>query len=74
MMELPRLRYWRHRRVLTVRELAAKAGVAFATISRIENGQRAEARTIRKLAVALDIEPAELMEPEGEQGKEKAAA
>ena len=37
-------------------------GVAFDTISRLETGkQRAQPRTIRKLADALGVEPRELM-------------
>ena len=73
MAQLPRLRYWRTRRALTVRELAALAKVAYATISRVENGQKAELRTARKLAAALKVEPHELMAPEQDQGQHKAA-
>jgi transcriptional regulator with XRE-family HTH domain len=37
-------------------------GIAFDTISRLETGkQRAQPRTIRKLAEALGVEPKELM-------------
>jgi transcriptional regulator with XRE-family HTH domain len=37
-------------------------GIAFDTISRLETGkQRAQPRTIRKLADALGVEPKELM-------------
>lgn len=57
----PRLRSWRQRKALTLRELAAHAGVAFTTIHRIESGKPAELRTLRKLAAALGIEPADLM-------------
>jgi transcriptional regulator with XRE-family HTH domain len=38
-------------------------GVAFDTISRLETGkQRAQPKTIRKLANALGVEPRELIE------------
>ena len=43
------------------------------TISRVENGQKAELRTARKLAQALGVEPHELMAPEQDQGQHEAA-
>lgn len=52
---LPYLRQWRERSYLTQTELGEKAGVAYATISRIENGAGAKIQTIRKLADALGI-------------------
>ena len=71
MVLTPRLRMWRQRRTMTLRELAEKAGVAFSTIHRMETGKPAELRTIRKLATALAIEPTELMETE--PGQQEAA-
>ena len=71
-MNTPRLRYWRERKALSLRELAALAGVAYRTVWRLENGYQAEGRTIRKLAAALDIEPHELMEGD-DQGNAVAA-
>lgn len=57
-----RLRKARIRRFLSQQNLADKAGTTEATVNRLENGlQRARLRTIRKLAVALDIEPEELV-------------
>ncbi len=56
-MHTPRLRYWRDYRALTLRELAAQAGVAYRTVWRAENGYPTEARTVRKLAEALGVEP-----------------
>lgn len=55
----------RERRVLTQKMLAQKAGVGYPTISRIEN-DHAEPHfsTIRKLAKALGIDPAELVKEE----------
>ena len=56
-----RLRAIRTRRLLTQKELAAKVGLRWQTISEIESGrQQPRFSTIRALAVALDIEPAEL--------------
>ncbi|HET8629945.1 MAG TPA: helix-turn-helix transcriptional regulator [Thermomicrobiales bacterium] len=51
-----RLRYWRERRALSQRELAAAAGVAQNTIWRTEQGQvAAHPATLRKLAAALGV-------------------
>ena len=48
--------------MLTQEELAAKAGLGLPTISRIETGKvEPQFRTIRKLARALDLDPAELV-------------
>jgi transcriptional regulator with XRE-family HTH domain len=63
MVAIPRLRGLRERAALTQRELGAKAGLTAATIQKLESGQQ-EARptTMRKLARALRVKPAELME------------
>ena len=55
-----------HQRVLTLRELEQRSGVAYNTIWHLENGKRgAQPRTLRKLARALDVEPEELVKTEG---------
>jgi transcriptional regulator with XRE-family HTH domain len=55
---MARLRELRRRRVLTLEELAEKAGVGRNTIWRLEHGvMGAQPRTIRKLARALNVEP-----------------
>jgi len=60
------LRELRRRRVLTMEELAEKAGVGRNTIWRLEHGvMGAQPRTIRKLAKALDVEPEALVKMEG---------
>jgi transcriptional regulator with XRE-family HTH domain len=42
--------------------LSRKTGVAFDKISRLETGkQRAQPKTIRRLARALEVEPAEIL-------------
>ena len=52
----------RVRALLTQQELAERAGVGYPTISRIENDHaEPHFRTIRKLAKALGIDPAELV-------------
>ena len=52
------LRAIRERRGLTVRDLAGKAGVAPATVSRIETGQReGSLPTLAKIAAVLEVEP-----------------
>jgi transcriptional regulator with XRE-family HTH domain len=60
-----RLRQLRREHALSQRDLSRRTGVAFDTISRLENGkQEAQHRTIRKLSEALDVEPMELMKEE----------
>jgi transcriptional regulator with XRE-family HTH domain len=58
-----RLKETRRRAALTQGELADKAGVSITTIVRIETGEITEPRvsTLRKLARALDVTPAELL-------------
>ena len=57
-----RLRRLRRERALSQRDLTRMTRIAFDTISRLETGkQRAQPRTIRKLADALGVEPRELM-------------
>jgi transcriptional regulator with XRE-family HTH domain len=51
------LRYWRERRGYSIRELAARAGVGFASVTRIENGHMSPTvAMLEKLASALEIE------------------
>ena len=46
---------------MTQQDLAGQAGLTLTTVSRLENGRtRPRPRTIRGLAKALDVEPAEL--------------
>jgi transcriptional regulator with XRE-family HTH domain len=57
-----RLKEWRERRLLTQRELAAKAGMSAGQVNRIERGvHRPRLSTIRRLAEALDVSPDELV-------------
>ncbi len=56
-----KLRETRKRALLTQQELAERSGVGVTTIIRIERNQvEPHARTIRKLADALGIDPKEL--------------
>jgi XRE family transcriptional regulator, regulator of sulfur utilization len=60
-----RLRQLRVEKALSLRALGEITGVAFDTISKLENGHRpARLVTIRKLAEALGVEPRELMKGE----------
>ena len=56
---LARVRRWR---LMTQAELHAASGVGMNTLSRLENGYEANARTVRRLARALDVSPYELTE------------
>ena len=63
-VRLTRLRQWRERRALTQQELAGKAGITRATLSRLEAGaENPYPSTVRKLAKALNVDPEQLMEP-----------
>ena len=65
-VNVDRLKALRHQRVLTLRELERRSGVAYNTIWHLENGKRgAQPRTLRKLARALDVEPEVLVKTEG---------
>ena len=60
-MEVPNLRRVRERRLLTQAELAARTGLQRVTINRLETGAtRARISTVRRLAAALEVDPAEL--------------
>jgi transcriptional regulator with XRE-family HTH domain len=60
-VNVERLKELRRERVLSLRELEERSGVSYNTIWRIEDGrQGAHPRTLRKLAEALGVEPAEL--------------
>ena len=66
---MARLRELRRRRVLTLEELAEKAGVGRNTIWRLEHGiMGAQPRTIRKLAKALEVEPEQLVKTGDDNG------
>jgi transcriptional regulator with XRE-family HTH domain len=61
---LTRLKAMRERKALTQQELADRAGINRVTLARIETGgAEPYPATVRKLAEALGVEPAELMEP-----------
>jgi transcriptional regulator with XRE-family HTH domain len=63
LLKTPRLRELRERAALSQEDLAKKAGVARATIADLEADKRpARPSTRRKLAEALGVEPAELMD------------
>ncbi len=64
---MERLRELRRERALALRELGELSGVSLQTIWRIEAGrQGAHPTTIRKLAQALGVEPAELVKGGGD--------
>lgn len=62
MTGLPGLRAAREAKLLTQVELAAASGVNRSTVTDLERGvRRAQFRTIKQLAAALDVTPQELM-------------
>jgi transcriptional regulator with XRE-family HTH domain len=64
----------RARRLMTIRELAARAGVSTTTIVHLESlEQEARMSTARRLATALEVSPDELL-GEGLEGEGAAAA
>jgi transcriptional regulator with XRE-family HTH domain len=61
-VELPHLRNFRRRAVMSQEQLAEKSGVARDTISKLETGhRRAYPSTIQKLAAGLEVKPQMLM-------------
>jgi transcriptional regulator with XRE-family HTH domain len=57
-----RLRTLRKRKLLTQEQLAERSGIAVSTVIRIERNQvEPQGATIRKLAQALEVDPAELV-------------
>lgn len=63
-----RLLAWRKRRTLLQEELAARAGISRGEVGHLERGRRKPTlRTLRRLAGALEIEPAGLLAPEDEE-------
>ena len=61
-MKIPRTKEWRESQGLTQRELADMAGIGYVTVARIEGGQGANPPTARKIAKALGITVADLLE------------
>jgi transcriptional regulator with XRE-family HTH domain len=57
----PALRHWRTKRAWVQRELAEHAGVSLISVQRAESGEPLRLTTIRRLARALKVDPAELM-------------
>ena len=59
-----KLKEVRDRRLLSQRELAEKAGLSPTTVLKLEDDRVKEPhpRTVRKLAQALEVDPAELVE------------
>jgi transcriptional regulator with XRE-family HTH domain len=65
-VQLTKLAEVRQRKLLSQAELAERAGVSKNTIHRLENGiSEAQGRTIRKLADALGVAPAQLIDGAG---------
>ncbi len=64
-VDVQKLKRLREDSVLSQRELARMANLAYGTVWRIENGHpEARTSTIRKIAKALGVEPRELVKGE----------
>jgi transcriptional regulator with XRE-family HTH domain len=61
-LKLARTKEWREAHGLTQRELAAEAGVGEVTVARVETGSSVAPPTARKIAKALDVSVADLLE------------
>jgi transcriptional regulator with XRE-family HTH domain len=61
-LKLARTKEWRESHGLTQRELAAEAGVGEVTVARIETGASVTPPTARKIAEALGVSVADLLE------------
>jgi transcriptional regulator with XRE-family HTH domain len=61
-LKLARTKEWRESHGLTQRELAAEAGVGEVTVARIETGASVTPPTARKIAEALGVAVADLLE------------
>ena len=65
-VDVPKLKELREEAVLSQRELARMANLAYGTVWRIENGfSEVHPLTIRKLARVLGVESKELIKREG---------
>jgi transcriptional regulator with XRE-family HTH domain len=61
-MQLARTKEWRESRGFTQRELAAEAGISEVTVARLETGHSGTPSTARKIAQALVVSVADLLE------------
>jgi len=68
-VDVQKLKRLREDRVLSQRELARQARLAQGTVWRLESGfPQAHPSTIRKIAVALGVEPRELLKKGDQDG------
>lgn len=66
-IDMQQLKRMREDRLLSQREFARMANLAYGTVWRLENGySEARTRTIRKIAGDLGVEPVELVKKEEE--------
>lgn len=56
------LRAARRSRLMSIRELAYRAGVSNVTVQKAERGEPLRLSTIRKIAAALEVEPLAIAE------------
>lgn len=61
LVAVPSLRYWRTQLAVPQSELASMARMSTLTVQRLEAGGTARLSTVKRLAIALEITPAQLM-------------
>jgi transcriptional regulator with XRE-family HTH domain len=73
MLVLHELRRLREQRIMSQRDLAAKAGVSPTTVIRAEKGEPMRYISVRKLAAALGVDPSALLgsDSESKEGTER---
>lgn len=71
---LPRLAALRAKEMLTQQELAAKAEISRSALAAIEGGKSATAKTVRKLAQALNVSVEEFGPQQEKPAKEVEVA
>lgn len=60
---MKQLREWRTKRLWSIRDLAAAAGVSTKTVVQLEHGRQVPTyATMRRISEALDVAPAEITE------------
>ncbi len=60
-IDMDKLKELRRQRVMTIEQLAAKAGVSKNTVSKAERGGSVYPSSVHKIAAALEVSPSKLV-------------